>query len=123
MVPAALRVRLRREHGIATATQVDIPDVAHAPMLVLVHSLDEGDARVDAAMQVTVLNFSAEPTDGTVRSQTLVPGSDVVDAASGTTIARVDDLQSFSVSLPAYGALFLLLQAPDAADDEDAGTA
>ncbi len=107
---------LRREHGIATASQVDIPEVAHAGMLVLVHRLDDGDARAEAPMQVTVLNFSAEPTDGTVRSEQLVPGSSVVDAASGEEVGRVDDLRSFSVSLPAYGALFLLLE--PAADAE-----
>jgi len=101
---------LRRRHGIATATQVDIPEVAHAGMLVLVHRLDDGDAEADAPMQVTVLNFSAEPTEGTVRSEQLVPGSEVVDAASGERMGRVDDLQSFSVSLPGYGAAFLLFE-------------
>ncbi|MGC5170406.1 maltose alpha-D-glucosyltransferase [Microbacterium sp. DT81.1] len=107
-------LRLRRDHGIATASQVDIPEVAHAGMLVLVHRLDNGDAHADAPMQVTVLNFSREPTEGTVRSEQLVPGSDVVDAASGNEIGHVDDLRSFSVSLPAYGAMFLLLQPPEA---------
>jgi len=103
-------IELRREHGIATATQVDIPEVAHAGMLVLVHRLDNGDTEADAPMQVTVLNFSPEPVEGTVRSEHLVPQSDVVDAASGETVGRVDDLQSFAVSLPAYGAMFLLLE-------------
>lgn len=101
---------LRREYGIATASQVDIPEVAHAGMLVLAHRLDDGDPHAEAPMQVTVLNFSHEPTEGTVRSEQLAPGSLVVDAASGDEIGRVDDLRSFSVSLPAYGALFLLLQ-------------
>ena len=32
-----------------------------------------------------------------------------MDAASGDELGRVDDLRSFSVSLPAYGAMFLLL--------------
>ncbi len=64
---------IRREYGIATASQVDIPEVAHPGMLVLVHRLDDGDARADAAMQVTVLNFSAESIEGTVRSEQLVP--------------------------------------------------
>ncbi|MFH8248953.1 maltose alpha-D-glucosyltransferase [Microbacterium sp. B2969] len=108
---------LRREHGIATASQVDIPEVAHAGMLVLVHSLDDGDARAEAPMQVTVLNFSPEPTEGTVRSEQLVPGSIVMDAASGDEIGRVDDLQSFSVSLGAYGAMFLLLQSPETVEE------
>jgi len=79
-------------------------------MLVLVHRLDDGDAQADAGLQVTVLNFSPEPTDGTVRSEELVPRSEVVDAATGDVIGQVDDLCSFSVSLPAYGALFLLLR-------------
>ena len=101
---------LRREHGIATATQVDIPEVAHAGMLVLVHRLDNGDAEANAPMQVTVLNFSAEAVEGTVRSEHLVPQSEVTNAATGETVGRVDDLQSFSVSLPAYGAMFLVLE-------------
>lgn len=106
-------IDIRRAYGIATATQVDIPEVAHAGMLVLVHRLDDGDPHADAPMQVTVLNFSQEPTEGTVRSEELVPGSLVTDAASGDEVGRVDDLRSFSVSLPAYGAMFLLLQPPE----------
>jgi trehalose synthase len=101
---------IRRAYDIATATQIDIPEVAHPAMLVLVHRLDHGDATADARMQVTVLNFSAEPIEGTVRSEQLIPHSAVVDAGSGDTVGRVDDLQSFSVSLPAYGGLFLLLE-------------
>jgi trehalose synthase len=106
---------LRRQHGIATASQVDIPEVAHAGMLVLVHRLDNGDAEANAPMQVTVLNFAAEPTEGTVRSEQLIPRSEVVDAATGETVGHVDDLQSFAVSLPAYGAMFLLLKPVESA--------
>ncbi|MFG6490768.1 maltose alpha-D-glucosyltransferase [Microbacterium sp. P03] len=109
-------LELRREYGIATATQVDIPEVAHAGMLVLVHRLDNGDAAADAQMQVTVLNFSAEAIEGTVRSEQLVPQSDVMDAASGDIVGRVDDLQSFAVSLPAYGAKFLVLKPLESAE-------
>ncbi|CAL4858714.1 hypothetical protein MMM2322_00352 [Microbacterium sp. MM2322] len=101
---------LRRQSGIATATAVDIPEVAHAGMLVLVHRLDDGVAEADAPVQVTVLNFSSEAIEGTVRSEHLTPQSDVLDAASDEVIGRVDDLQSFSVSLPGYGARFLVLQ-------------
>ena len=103
-------LEVRREHGVATATQLDVPDVAHPAMLVLVHRLDDGDAAAeDAVTQVTVLNFSAEPIDGTVHSPHLVPQADVVSAATGETLGRVDDLLSFAVTLPAYGALFLTL--------------
>jgi hypothetical protein len=40
-----------------------------------------------------------------------------MDAASGEDISRVDDLQSFSVSLPAYGAMFLLLRSTERVGD------
>ena len=33
-------IAVRRRHGIATATQVDVPDVSHRAMLVMVHRLD-----------------------------------------------------------------------------------
>ena len=101
---------VRRTHGIASASQLDVPEVAHPAMLVLVHRLDEGDPAREATVQVTVLNFSSEPVEGTVHSAQLVPQADVISAATGETIARVDDLLSFAVSLPAYGALFLTLE-------------
>ena len=49
-------------------SQVDIPEVAHAGMLVLVHRLDE-----PGQLQLTVLNFADEPIEGTVRSEQLLP--------------------------------------------------
>ncbi|WP_206446564.1 maltose alpha-D-glucosyltransferase [Agrococcus sp. KRD186] len=108
---------IRREHGIATATQLDVPHVAHPSMLVLVHRLDDGDAEaVDALIQVTVLNFSGEAIEGTVHSESIPSQHDVVDAESGERVAHVDDLQSFSVSLPAYGGLFLALEPIEPAD-------
>ena len=110
-------LELRRRHGIATATQVDIPQVAHAGMLVLVHRLDEGDPQAEAPLQVTVLNFAGEPTEGTVHSDHLTPGAEVIDEASGESVGTVDDLHSFSVSLPAYGAMFLLLEAPESSEE------
>ena len=110
---------VRREHEIAVATQVDIPRVAHPSMLVMVHRLDHGDARrTDAQLQITALNFWGEPIDGTIHSEALVPGSRVVDAATGETIARVDDLNSFGIELDAYGGRFLLLEPPDPNDDD-----
>lgn len=112
-------IELRRAHGIATATQLDVPEVAHAGMLVLVHRLDNGDPDAEASMQVTVLNFSAEPTEGTVRSEQLIPGAEVRDAAADEVIGHVDDLQSFAVTLPAYGAMFLLLTPPAETDEDD----
>ena len=107
----------RRAHEIAMATQVDIPAgraAEHAR-----HGAPAGrrrPAREDAPLQITALNFLGEPIEGTVRSESLVPRSKVIDAATGDTLAHVDDLNSFGLRLPAYGGLFLLLEAPDPAE-------
>lgn len=111
-------LRVRREHGIATASQIDVPSVGHPSMLVLVHRLDGGDRRIeDAPLQLTVLNFSAESIDATVRSECLVPRSGVTDAETGEAVARVDDLQSFPLHLGPYQGRFFLLADPDPEDD------
>lgn len=100
----------RSEFGVAAATQVDVPDVAHPGMLVMVHRLDGGDPDLEAApLQVTVLNFTGAPIAGTVHSTTFGARSAVVDASTGDKVAFVDDLQSFPLSLEPYGGLFLLL--------------
>jgi len=104
---------VRRDHGIAVATQIDVPDPAHAGMLVLVHRLDAGSGDESAPVQLTVLNFTDEALDGTVRSETLPHRHDVIDAATGETVGRVDDLGSFTVHLEPYGGLFLLLREPE----------
>jgi hypothetical protein len=79
-------------------------------MLVMVHRLDGGDASlVDAPVQVTVLNFTGETIEGTVRSSHFTPRHSVVDATTGGEIGWVDDLQSFGVWLSPYAGLFLVL--------------
>ncbi|GAA4657529.1 maltose alpha-D-glucosyltransferase [Kineococcus glutinatus] len=116
---AGLRAVLatRREHGIACASQIDVPAVAHPGMLVMVHRLDDGDAtRADAPVQVTVLNFTGETIEGTVHSEAFTPRLAVVDASTGGEIGWVDDLQSFGVWLGPYAGLFLLLRPPTGED-------
>jgi trehalose synthase len=104
----------RAQYDIAAATQIDIPDVAHPGMLVLVHRLDGGDAtREDAPIQVTVLNFTGETIEGTVRSSAFTPRLAVSDVSTGGEIGWVDDLQSFGVWLGPYGGLFLVLTPPE----------
>lgn len=101
---------IRSTLGIDVGTQLDIPDVAHPGMLVMVHRLDEGDASMDdAQVQVTVLNFTGEPIEGTVRSEALIARRSVIDAESGLEIGRVDDLESFAVRLEPYAGLCLLI--------------
>ncbi len=107
----------RAKHGIAAATQIDVPPVAHPGMLVMVHRLDDGDpARTDAPVQVTVLNFTGETIEGTVRSEAFEPRHAVVDASTGGEIGWVDDLRSFGVWLGPYAGLFLVLTAPGERD-------
>ena len=101
---------IRDKYNLDVATQLDIPDVAHPAMLVMVHRLDGGDATLeDAPLQVTVLNFSADTIEGTVRSDQLPPRRTITDAACGAEIGVVDDLGSFFVQLPPYGRMFLLI--------------
>ncbi|GHD48794.1 maltose alpha-D-glucosyltransferase [Mycetocola manganoxydans] len=113
-------LKIRTEIGLDIGTQLDIPDVAHPGMLVMVHRLDGGDATLeDAPLQVTVLNFTGEEIEGTVRSAELTPRRTVYDAVTGEEIGRVDDLQSFTVKLAPYAGLCLLGRD---SDDEDPST-
>jgi trehalose synthase len=101
---------LRAKYGIATATQVDIPNVAHPGMLVLVHELQELDDEGLPIMQITALNFTDAPIEGTVNSMSLPTRATVVDTAADEEIGHVDDLCSFPISLEPYGARFLILR-------------
>ncbi|MGY4652444.1 maltose alpha-D-glucosyltransferase [Mycobacterium sp. URHB0021] len=100
-------LRVRSHYGIATSRQIDIPEVSHRGMLVLVHQLaDEG------RYQLTVLNFANEEVAGTVRSEKLPPRGVVSDMFTGKALATVDDLHSFAVELPAHHGMSLLVEAP-----------
>ena len=98
-------LRVRAHFGVATSRQVDIPDVSHRGMLVLVHELD-GCERY----QLTVLNFAHEAVAGTVCSRHLPPGHRVTDMFSGAVLATVDDLHSFAVDLPPHHGMSLLVE-------------
>ena len=102
-------LRIRNRWGIATARQVDVPDVAHPGMLVMVHELETLDDQGLPIVQLTVLNMTDSAVDGTVRSEALPHRATVTDAADGSEVGTVDDLASFPVSVPAYGARFLIL--------------
>ncbi|GLZ47752.1 trehalose synthase [Actinomycetospora sp. NBRC 106375] len=100
---------VRKHYGIATSRQVEIPDVSHTGLLVLVHVLDDG------RHALTVLNFAAEPVTTTVRAEALPPGGTVIDMFTQETVAVVDDLRSFAVDLNAHQGHALLVEAPDGA--------
>jgi len=106
-------LKVRSHYGIATSRQIDIPEVSHRGMLVLVHEL-AGEGRY----QLTVLNFADDEVAGTVRSKKLPPGSTVSDMFTGKEFTNVDDLHSFSVEMPPHHGMSLLVEAPVEESDE-----
>ncbi|MDN5748141.1 MAG: maltose alpha-D-glucosyltransferase, partial [Pseudonocardia sp.] len=102
---------VRRHYGVAVGEQLDVPDVPHRGMLVMVHRLAPDDLGADR-MHLTVLNFSAEHLTGTVRSEHLPPGGEVSDMFNDQSIGTVDDLRSFSVDLEPHQGHSLLVRWP-----------
>jgi trehalose synthase len=100
-------LRVRSHYGIATSQQIDIPDVSHRGMLVIVHQLDDA-----SQYQLTVLNFANEQIAGTVRSKKLPPGAHVSDMFTGEEVGVVDDLNSFAMELPPHHGASLLVEQP-----------
>jgi trehalose synthase len=111
-------IGVRRSYGIATASQIDVPEVSHKSMLVMVHRLHDGN------LQITALNFGREAITGTVRSEHLPPGSKVLDMFTDEEVAQVDDLYSFSLALDEYEGRPLLVSPPppaEAAEEQPTG--
>lgn len=100
----AVVIEVRREFGLATARQLDVPEVPHRAMLVMVHGLDGGD------LEVTALNFSGDELTGTIRSEHLPSGAVVVDMETDEEVASVDDLHSFPLTLDPYDGRALLVR-------------
>jgi trehalose synthase len=100
-------LRVRNHFGIATSRQIDIPEVSHRAMLVLVHQLTE-----PRRYQLTVLNFANEQIAGTVRSEQLPPGATVTDAFTGNEVATIDDLHSFGVDMAPHHGMCLIVEQP-----------
>ncbi|BBX17705.1 maltose alpha-D-glucosyltransferase [Mycolicibacterium duvalii] len=106
-------LKVRSHYGIAISRQVDIPEVSHRGMLVMVHELDGG-----GQLGLTVLNFANEHIAGSVRSEFLPPGAQVSDMFSGHDLTTVDDLHSFAVEIAPLHGLALLVQPAEAADED-----
>lgn len=100
-------LKLRKRNGIASAALVDVPEVAHKSLLVLVNKLEIG------ATQVTVLNFGAEKIQGRVQSHK-IPAGRVFDLSTRRKVDNVDDLGGFHVSLPPFGGMALIVREPTA---------
>jgi len=101
-------LELRNRYGIATSTQVDVPEVSNKAMLVMVHQLKN-----PADHQVTVLNFGSEPIVGTINSTYLKARSGVLDMFTDEVIGEVDDLHSFSIALDGHQGRSLFISPPE----------
>ncbi len=105
-------LKVREEWGIATSLLLDVPDVSHRGLLVMVHRLASGQ------IQVTVLNFSGESITGSVHSTHLEAGAQVQDLFTEETVGQVDDLHSFFIELGAYQGTALLIEDTVSAEEE-----
>ena len=101
-------LELRSRYGIATSSQVDVPEVSNKAMLVMVQQLSD-----PAEHQVTVLNFSPDPIVGTINSTHLLSGSVVLDMFTDEIIGEVDDLHSFSITLGGHQGRSLFISSTD----------
>jgi maltose alpha-D-glucosyltransferase/alpha-amylase len=98
-------LKVRKRHGIATGTLLDVPDVSNKSMLVLVNRLESG------VVQITALNFGQEKISGRVQSE-FIPMGRVIDLSTRRKVGDVDDLGGFTVELPAFGGLAMIVKEP-----------
>ena len=77
----------------------------HRSMLILVNRLEIG------ATQITALNFSNEKITGRVQSEH-IPAGRVFDLSTRKKVDNVDDLGGFTVTLPAFGGLAMVVREP-----------
>jgi trehalose synthase len=96
-------IDVRDRYGIATAKQIDVPEVGNKAELIMVHELADGN------LQLTALNFGAEPISGAVRSERLPAGARLTDMFSGEDLGVVDDLHAFTIELEPYAGRSLLV--------------
>jgi trehalose synthase len=100
-------IEIRRRHEIHLADQLDVPEVSHPAMLVLIHRLPSG------MLHVLALNFSREDIWGTVQSRCLKPYSRVTDMFGGWEgETQVDALNSFHLALAPFEGFSLLVEQP-----------
>jgi maltose alpha-D-glucosyltransferase/alpha-amylase len=96
-------LKLRKRSGIATGTLLDVPDVPWKSMLVMISRLESG------LVQITALNFGPDKITGRVQSEHIPPGR-VTDLATRRKVDDVDALGGFTVELPAFGGLAMVVR-------------
>ncbi|MFS2160356.1 maltose alpha-D-glucosyltransferase [Pseudomonas sp. Pseusp122] len=92
---------VRRAYDIAASRQVLIPDVQHPGLLIMVHELPAGKG-----MQITALNFSAEPITETLHLPDIGHGL-VVDIINERVEGDLTAEGEFTIDLAPYEGLAL----------------
>jgi trehalose synthase len=92
---------VRRAYDIAASRQILIPDVEHPGLLIMVHELPAGKG-----IQITALNFSAEPIVETLHLPGIAPGP-VVDIINERVEGDLTEDGEFTITLDAYEGLAL----------------
>jgi trehalose synthase len=100
---------VRDRYGIPTGRQVDVPDVPHPGLLVLVHELPAAGRR-----HLLVLNFSTEAVSCRVASEHLPTGAVVTDMFTTRPVGEVDDGHGVRVELEPHQGHALLVGPPQA---------
>ena len=96
-------LKVRKRNGLASAALVDVPDVGHKSLLVLVNELEIG------ATQITAVNFGAERIEARIQSDYL-PAGRVFDLSTRRKVGTVDDLGGFTVELPGFGGMAMIIR-------------
>ena len=99
---------LRKRFGIATAEQLDIPPVPQPGLLVMVHRLPAGSPAA-GQVQLTVLNFGAEPVTARIASAFLPTGLPVTDLVSAEPIGSVQPDGEITLSFRGHQGRALLI--------------
>lgn len=96
-------LKVRKRNGLPSGALVDVPEVGHKSLLVLVNELEIG------ATQITALNFGPERIAARVQSEKL-PSGRVFDLSTRRKVGVVDDLGGFQVDLPAFGGQAMIIR-------------
>lgn len=96
-------LKVRKRNGLASARLIDIPEVGNKSLLALINELESG------AIQVTALNFGAEKMEARIQSEHLPIGR-AFDLSTRRKVGTVDDLHGFSVELPPFGGLAMIIR-------------
>lgn len=91
----------RRSYGVASSRQIAVPVTAHPALLIMVHELPAG-----RGMQVTALNFGAEPLSEVVTLADVEPGP-VVDIIHECLVGDLSAQGELLIELDGYQGLAL----------------